>query len=137
MILPDHVRFIPPAPHAELTAWTRGARLGAILYDDIGRSQHFCSPNKLWEYAAAGVPALASDLPEIARVVGRNRTGVLLKSNASPAEIADVVNSLTEATLAKATENAISFSHRENWDTEVGGLIALIGDLARKARRFR
>jgi glycosyltransferase involved in cell wall biosynthesis len=115
-----------------LAAWTRGAALGVILYEDTGRSQHFCSPNKLWEYAAAGVPTLASDLPEIARVVGGKNTGFLLPPAALPAKVAGVVNNLTDATLAEASASAIRFSREENWDTEVIGLIDMINDLSRR-----
>jgi glycosyltransferase involved in cell wall biosynthesis len=107
------------------------------LYEDIGRSQHFCTPNKLWEYAAAGVPALASDLPEIARIVGGRKTGFLLPAAAAPAEIAGVVNGLDATMLSQASANAIRFSQDETWDSEVNELIAVVAKLARDKTRDR
>lgn len=119
----QRLRLLPPCPHDELLIWASGASLGAILYEDEGRSQHYCSPNKLWEYAAAGVPALASDLPEIARVVSGHRTGFLVPFNATPPDIAAAVNSLNSEQLSTASSAARKFSRLESWDQEFAPLL--------------
>ncbi|MBY0421282.1 MAG: glycosyltransferase [Parvularculaceae bacterium] len=116
---PARVRFMPPVPHIDLPAWTSGASLGAVLYEDIGLNQHFCSPNKLWEYPHAGVPLLASDLPELARVARGLGCGVLVPPDAPPATIAAAVNDLKDADLARARAACAAFSASETWESEI------------------
>lgn len=123
--------FLEPAPHAELLAWTSGASLGALLYEDIGQNQHYCSPNKLWEYAAAGTPALASDLPEIARIVGGHGTGFLVPPGADAPQVAAAVNTLSPDALHKAVQAAKAFSLRETWTSQAEPLIARMEQLCR------
>ena len=56
--------FVPPDALARLTP---GADLGACLIEPLTESLRLSLPNKLFEYLAAGVPVLASPLPEIRR----------------------------------------------------------------------
>lgn len=47
----------------------RGADVGVVLVPDLGLSYRYLLPNKLFEYIQAGLPVLASPLPELASVV--------------------------------------------------------------------
>ena len=129
LLATKRIHLIPPAPHAALAQWTCGAALGAVLYEDLGLNQHYCSPNKLWEYAAAGVPALASDLPEIARVVRGYGTGLLIDPAAGPHEIAAAVNALGPDDLVRYGASARRFAETETWSQEVAPLLALANRL--------
>lgn len=77
----DRVRFVPRQRPAALLALTAGADVGALLYEPVALSLRFSLANKLFEYAAAGLPVLASDGAEvIARLVretGAGRTVVV------------------------------------------------------------
>lgn len=70
----DHrVHFLPAVPQHELLAWTVAADAGVIPYQATCLNNYFCTPNKLFEFIAAGIPILASDLPEVRKlVVGEN-----------------------------------------------------------------
>ena len=72
------VRFLPMVPPGELLHVTASADVGACLIEGITRSLHLSLPNKLFEYLMAGVPVLASDLPEIRRVVAGHDVGRLV-----------------------------------------------------------
>ena len=72
---PDRVVFLPGVPNSDLKYWTAGATLGVILYENTCLKHLFCTPNKLWEHPAAGVPILATDLKEIAKMVSDHGTG--------------------------------------------------------------
>lgn len=71
-----NIHLHPPVPHDEVVALVRGADFGVCLVEDVSLSDRYCLPNKLFEYAFAGLPVLASDLPEIRRVVERHGIGV-------------------------------------------------------------
>jgi glycosyltransferase involved in cell wall biosynthesis len=49
-------------------------------------------PNKVFEYVAAGLPVLGSDLPAISELVNEHRIGLL----AEPGEVEDVAAKLGE-----------------------------------------
>lgn len=63
------VYFVDPVPPAELLAYTAAAQVGVTLLEDTCLNHRYALPNKLFEYLRAGVPVLASELPEISKVV--------------------------------------------------------------------
>ena len=84
--------FVPPDRLATLTP---GADLGACLIEPLTESLRLSLPNKLFEYLAAGVPVLASPLPEIRPVVEQG-VGVLADP-ADPAAVADALRQSLDA----------------------------------------
>ncbi|MDT7856222.1 glycosyltransferase family 4 protein [Rubrivirga sp. S365] len=98
--LGDRFRLHPFVPPDALAALTPGADLGACLIEPLTESLRLSLPNKLFEYLAAGVPVIASPLPEIRRVVERG-VGVL----ADPADPAAVAAALRRALDADARES--------------------------------
>ena len=73
-----NVRMHPVVPPEELAGFTASADVGLCLIEDTCLSYRYCMPNKLFEYLAAGVPTLVSNLPEIASVVSRFEAGWVL-----------------------------------------------------------
>jgi|GEM_PF-1464330 len=123
------IRFIPPAPQPELIAWTAGATLGIIPYENVSLNHWFCSPNKIWEYAAASVPCLASPFPFLRDVVEANAIGWLLDSPLTPASIARSVRALDDQALAQARDNCRRFIERDNWSVYEKRLVALYREI--------
>jgi glycosyltransferase involved in cell wall biosynthesis len=126
---PDHLRFIPPVPHRDLPLWLPSATLGAVLYEGVGENQINCTPNKLWEYAAAGVPILARDLPEIAAAVRETGMGLLVSDGETVADIAAQLASPDDAWFAQASEAARRFAQGNDWGREIEPLVGLVRDL--------
>jgi len=60
--LKDKVVFHPAAKQDELLFYTASADLGIIPYVPVDLNTQYSSPNKLFEYIAAGLPTLANDL---------------------------------------------------------------------------
>ncbi|WP_165191012.1 glycosyltransferase [Caulobacter soli] len=126
---PDRVRFVPPAPFAELPSWTAGAALGALLYEDLSLNQRHCTPNKLWEYPAAGVPMLATDLPEIRRLAQPYGVAFLTPSGAAPDVLSARVAALTEDDMALARAGAARFTAAHSWQANAAAFVAEVARL--------
>ncbi len=62
-------------PLKQLLAHTAEADVGVTLLQDTCENHRLALPNKLFEYIAAGVPVVASALPEIERLVDRYGIG--------------------------------------------------------------
>lgn len=124
------VAIVPGAPHDELLSWTAGADLGAIPYENTGLNHLYCSPNKLWEYPAAGVPIVASDMPEMKDKIETFGIGFTVGRALDPQEIADKVNALTEEQLGRFARNCGDFTDVDNWQHYEGRLEGLYAELA-------
>lgn len=55
--------------HHKVVEIASSADVGLCLVQNVSLSDYFCLPNKLFEYAFAGLPVLASDFPDIRQVV--------------------------------------------------------------------
>ena len=58
--------------------YTASADVGISYIDNPSLNDHFCLPNKLFEYIMAGLPAIVNNAPEQQRVVNENQIGIVL-----------------------------------------------------------
>jgi glycosyltransferase involved in cell wall biosynthesis len=122
----DRLRLIPPVPHSELSLWLQGAALGAVLYEPVGENQRLCSPNKLWEYPAAGTPVLGRNLPEIRRTLEQGRHGWLIPAGGGAEAIVAQIGTLTDDALDRARVAAAGYAERQSWSKEVALFLAMV-----------
>jgi glycosyltransferase involved in cell wall biosynthesis len=114
----DRVELCAPVPPAEVTRAVAGAVAGLCLIQPICRSYELCLPNKLFEYAAAGVPILASDVPVIAAVVRGEGIGEVVPSQ-DPEAIAGALRRLREhGRWSAAVDRARAFARTNDWAGE-------------------
>lgn len=71
-----------PVPHDSLVDFISDADGGFCLIEDVSLSDHYCLPNKLFEYAFAGLPVIASRLPDISDYVQRYSLGTCIDIDA-------------------------------------------------------
>jgi glycosyltransferase involved in cell wall biosynthesis len=110
------VRFVPAAPRRELALWTIGAAAGIIPYENTVLNHWICTPNKLWEYPAVGVPLVVQPFPELSDVVQTHGCGWILPDKLTPGGIAARVNSLTDEMIAGAREGCARFFDADCWE---------------------
>lgn len=58
--------------------YTASADVGISYIDNTSLNDHFCLPNKLFEYIMAGLPVIVNNVPEMRRIVTENQIGVVL-----------------------------------------------------------
>lgn len=85
------VYFHAAVPQNELLALTAAADAGVIPYQATCLNNHYCTPNKLFEFIAAGLPVLATDLPEIRRILEGQKIG-LVGDTSSPQKLAALID---------------------------------------------
>lgn len=91
--LKDKVVFFPRMPYSKLMQITRCCDLGLTLDKDTNINYKFSLPNKLFDYIHAGIPVLASDLPEVRKIVETYQVG-LISLNHEPSEMAVLIEKL-------------------------------------------
>lgn len=69
------IHLHPAVPHHMVVTVSRAADYGLCFVENVSLSDYYCLPNKLFEYAFAGVPVLASNFPDMARLVREHGLG--------------------------------------------------------------
>jgi glycosyltransferase involved in cell wall biosynthesis len=106
-----NVHLVERRPYGELPGWCKGFDV-ALLPFKKSELTHAANPLKLREYLAAGLPVVATDIPEAAALAAR---GVFLADDAA-AFVARAREALAEAGPRRARSDAMA---RESWDAKV------------------
>jgi glycosyltransferase involved in cell wall biosynthesis len=111
--------FLPVMPWEEMMRYTLGCDAGLTLDTDSCTNQRYSLPNKLFDYIAAGIPAIASPLPEVSAVIGQYGCGVVL-AEVSPEAIAEALGRLRDdrSLLCALKEKAVTARDELNWEKE-------------------
>jgi glycosyltransferase involved in cell wall biosynthesis len=124
--LGERVRIVPPVPPAEVVARAATAAVGVIPYEPVGLNNTYTTPNKLFDYMAAGLPVAASRLPELIRFVEQGEMGLTFEPG-DPASLARALNEILAdpARYAAMRERAQEAARRYTWEREGEKLLAL------------
>ncbi len=117
--LKGKVIFLSKMPYPALMQYTRLADIGLTLDKDTNINYRFSLPNKLFDYIHAGIPVLASRLPEISRIVEGYNIGLITESH-EPVEIAAKINQMLNDIESRKiwNENLAKASSALNWENE-------------------
>lgn len=91
----DRIIFLGHIPYAELASITKHAAIGVCLLKNQGLSYYYALPNRVFDMIQCHVPLLATDFPEIRRIVATHETGKLI-SDYSPKALAETINSMLD-----------------------------------------
>jgi glycosyltransferase involved in cell wall biosynthesis len=124
--LGSRVRFIPTVPLQQLASYTASADIGIQPLENTCFNHFTTDSNKLFEYTMAGLPVIASDLPEIGRIVRKYDLGLLVKPG-NQRSLIDALNLLVSDVSLRChcAEQARAASAELNWETQEEELVAL------------
>lgn len=125
--LVDKVHLIGRLPYHEMMRYTQTSDLGLSLDKPTSKNYTFSLPNKVFDYIHANTPIIASNLPEIKRIVDRYNCGVLI-DEVTPQAIALHVNAVLSNPnqLQSLKDNCSEASKHENWEKEAEKLKTII-----------
>lgn len=90
----EKVALVPPVKHEELFEWVRDATIGLLPYeDDTSLNVKYCSPQKMFDFLACGIPFIGSKRPLIEEIAEKSKAGVCIDMTSS-AEIACAIKSM-------------------------------------------
>lgn len=125
--LQDRVRLLGRMPYERMMDHTRHAALGLTLDKDTNLNYRFSLPNKLFDYLRAGVPVVATDLPEVAAIVRRYDAGIVLPTP-EPEALARAIAALLadEQHLSRLRASATFAGRDLDGEKEMRTLVAVL-----------
>ena len=130
-LLDKTVFFLPSVTKGKIFNWVASADVGIIPFRCNNLNNYYSTPNKLFEYLLAGIPVLASNLPEISKVVKENKVGETF----DPEDPRDLIRATKEifsgkTKYKKMRENAFKVvKEKYNWGFEEKKLLSLYQEL--------
>lgn len=113
----SQLHLLPKQPYDKLRQMTRAADWGFSL-DRPDHGNYLMSlPNKLFDYIHAGIPVVASPMPEVAKIVESHGIGKLIE-DFSPASIAVAVDRVLEGDGQDARVRAQVAADQLHWGAE-------------------
>jgi glycosyltransferase involved in cell wall biosynthesis len=120
----DRVFFLPSVPMDEVVTTATEADCGIVMLRNICRNFYWFYPNKLFEYALAGIPIAASGFPDVKQFVEGQGCGVTFDPD-SPRSIAQALQSLADDPVearAMGERGRASIVGGLNWESAVEDL---------------
>ena len=113
------VQFIPSIKWDILLKYTKASDIGMCIEKDTNLNYHYSLPNKLFDYIAAGIPVIASDLPETRKIIIESGCGFII-SCVTPEQISSTFCDFIKNPdkLAMLRIKAIKASEKLNWEVE-------------------
>ena len=100
----DNVIFLPPLPKRQVAGLLKGADIGMQILADVPAFYNGTSPNKFFDYLAAGLPVLINYPGWLAEYVAREEAGFVVP----PGDPTALANALEEAFHGRPQLNAMA-----------------------------
>jgi len=127
MHLTDKVIFTGKIPFEELSAYTAQANIGINLLENRGLNYYYSLPNRIFDYIREEVPVLASDFPEIRKIIAHYDIGMLI-DDFDPQLIASTIKRMA----AKEKNRSVFAAANEElcWENESSVLLEVMRNAA-------
>ena len=94
MELTDKIFFTGKIPFEKLSEYTSCANIGINLLENLGLNYYYSLPNRIFDYIREGIPVLASDFPEISKIITHYDIGMLV-NNYEPHHLASTIERMS------------------------------------------
>ncbi len=117
--LEERVKLIPKVDLDQLPDYTRSADIGVQPIENTCLNHYTTDSNKLFEYVMAGLPVVASDFPEIRKIVQGDKLGLLVRSDDTYALASALQRMVQDRSLREnCAANSRMAMKRLNWEAQ-------------------
>ena len=126
--LTNQIHFLGNIPPKTLKTITPLADVGMSMEEDLGLSYRYALPNKLFDFIQAGVPILATNLPEIKKMIEEYKVGKVI-DNHEPKHLAKKLQEILNEGKNCYQENLANAANELCWENEEHKLKEIFGQL--------
>ena len=122
------VQLVGFLPHVEVADQLAGASVAVVPLPDNPMARYFTSPLKLFEYMAAGLPIVASDLPALREVLRTDENALLVPPD-DPGALADAIGRLLAdpALAERLRRRAHADVQDRTWAARAADMLSFLG----------
>ena len=115
----DRVIFTGRVKPELLRKYTAASDIGVTFDKNVSPNHYYSLPNKLFEYIHAGIPIVASNLPERKRIIDEYGVGVVV-DDLSPENVGQTINNMLQepVKMEQYRENCRNAALQLNWQEE-------------------
>jgi len=119
----DRVIFLGLVPRGHLQGIMETAHIGIVTYTGKGLNSIYCAPNKIYEYAQAGLPVITTNQPTIRNIMHQHQIGLIISSDGaekgedSGRDVAQIVQCLARD-IKRYKNNLRLFIEENDWSTQ-------------------
>lgn len=113
----SNIFFFPAVPSNVVLEYTSSADFGASLIENTCLSYYYCMPNKLFEYAMAGLPILVSNMKDMSHLVENESIGAVI-NDFSIEGINNTIDGFLSQDLDKMKNNAYQVACSNSWEIQ-------------------
>lgn len=112
----SNIHFQPAVEAEEVLTYTKSADVGLYLIENTCLSYQLTVGNKVYEYILSGLPLIASDYPDVWKIINEYDCGWTV----SPDEgaVRDVVEKISKEAVEEKRRNTLNCRHNFGWDIE-------------------
>jgi glycosyltransferase involved in cell wall biosynthesis len=97
--------------------YTSSADLGIHMIQNTCLNHYFCLPNKLFEYAMAGLPVIISNMKEMRELVEFYDMGIIVEEESVNA-LNDAIDTILRSDLKQMKQNARRCAKENSWEVQ-------------------
>ncbi len=118
-----NIYFYPAVAPQVVLDYTASADFGISLIENSCLSYYYCMPNKLFEYAMAGLPVLVSNMKDMSELVSKNQIGAVI-GDFSVAGINRAIDDFLMQDLTTVKANAYRVACKNAWEVQEQKMLA-------------
>lgn len=99
----DRIKFLNPVHYDDVIGFISTANIAVVPIVDACLSYRYCMPNKLFEAAFAGLPIVASNLPDMKRFIEMHKLGMTYNPEC-PISLISAINSISSILQSSNTQ---------------------------------
>jgi glycosyltransferase involved in cell wall biosynthesis len=122
-----NLQFVDRVPNGQVPLWLRAFDIAVAPFPHTEHYAYFMSPLKLFEYIAAGVPVVATDLPSIREVLHHDENAWLVEPGSAEALAKGIARVLQNDDLqTKMSVEARRSAKKYTWEQRTGAILNLV-----------
>lgn len=131
----NRIYFLPAVSPDDLLPITASADVGLSLTENTCLSHFYSLPNKLCEYIMAGLSVVASDFPEISKIVKKHSCGEVVNVE-DPSEIGRVIQKMATIDITPYRRNARKAARDLCWERQEQVLLSTYREILENHKKL-
>ncbi len=110
--------FFHPAVAPEIVLeYTSSADIGISFIENTCLSYYYCLPNKLFEYAMAGLPVIVSNMKEMRELVEKYDMGIIVEDDKIES-MNNAIDKILQSDIKQMKQNARRCAEENSWEKQ-------------------